>query len=92
MSQIIPLSLMRAGDAGQICDLQGDHAFVARLEEMGLRDGVWIRMVQPGSPCIISFGEQRLSIRGSEMMQLLVELVEPEHAAMATANVGRISR
>lgn len=91
MSQIIPLSLMRTGDAGQICDLQGEHDFIARLEEMGLREGVVIRMLQPGTPCIVGLGEQRLSFRGSEILELMVELVEPEQAAL-TAGAGRATR
>jgi hypothetical protein len=41
---------------------------------MGLRAGVEIRMVQPGSPCIVAFDHQRLTFRGDDEAVVLVEV------------------
>jgi ferrous iron transport protein A len=71
---ILPLELLTVGQRGRICELSGEHEFVNRLREMGLRQDVEIRMVQPGSPCIVAMGDQRLSIRTEENVMILVEV------------------
>ena len=50
---IIPLELLSAGERARIVDIDGDAAFVNRLNEMGLSEDAEIKMVQSGSPCII---------------------------------------
>ena len=74
MSEVVPLDLLNAGETGCVVDVSGSASLVARLEEMGLHTGVQIRMVQPGSPCIIALADQRLSLRGEEETLVLVEV------------------
>jgi len=71
---IVPLDLMRAGEQGRICDLEGSAAFVHRLKEMGLREGARVEMVRPGSPCILTIDHQRFSVRLDESATVLVEV------------------
>lgn len=71
---VVPLHLLNSGESGQICDVSGDLHLVRRLDEMGLRAGASVRMVQPGEPCIIALDHQRLSFRGEDHAVVLVEV------------------
>jgi ferrous iron transport protein A len=71
---IVPLHLLLPGQSGRVCDVSGNSAMVVRLDEMGLREGVEIRMVQPGEPCIVAFQDHRLTFRGEEEIAVLVEV------------------
>ena len=71
---LIPLELLSAGEEGRIHDIDGSAEFVHRLEEMGLRVGVPVCMVQPGSPCILAVGNHRFSLRIEETASVLVEV------------------
>lgn len=72
--QVVPLQLLQTGETGRITEIDGDILFVRRLDEMGFRSGVDIRMVQPGEPCIVAFDHQRLSFRGEDDAVVLVEV------------------
>jgi ferrous iron transport protein A len=74
---IVPLHLLRPGESGAILEIEGETQLVRRLDEMGLRAGVQVRMVQPGHPCIVAFEHQRLSFRGEDSAVVLVEVVRP---------------
>jgi ferrous iron transport protein A len=71
------MHLLYPGETGEILDIEGETHLVRRLDEMGLRAGVEIRMVQPGHPCIVAFDHQRLSFRGDDDARVLVEVVRP---------------
>ncbi len=70
---IIPLELLSAGESARIVEIDGDNAFVNRLNEMGLSEDAKIKMVQSGSPCIIALDNHRLSFRGEEAARIFVE-------------------
>ena len=74
MSQIVPIHLLNPGECGCIREIDGEMGLVKRLDEMGLRAGVRVRMVQPGHPCIVAFDHQRLSFRGEDEAVVLVEV------------------
>ena len=67
------MELLSAGEEGQILEIDGDRDLINRLAEMGLREGVHIRMLRPGSPCIVALGNHRLSFRADESAVVLVE-------------------
>lgn len=71
---VVPLEMLSAGEQGRIHDVDGSTAFVHRLEEMGLRVGAVVCMVQPGSPCILAVGNHRFSLRMEETATVLVEV------------------
>lgn len=75
MSQVIPLEMLQAGERGCITDLDGREEFVHRLEEMGLRQGVTIEMLRPGTPCILGVNHHRLSLRPEDSTTILVEVI-----------------
>jgi len=69
----IPMLMLRPGQSGRVCDVLGDEKLVSRLREMGLYDGVHVRMIRAGSPCKIGLGRQRLGIRVDELASIFVE-------------------
>jgi ferrous iron transport protein A len=71
---ILPMQLLNPGETGCITDVEGDTHLVRRLGEMGLRTGVEVRMVQPGSPCIVAFDHHKLTFRDDETV-VLVEVL-----------------
>ena len=73
--QLVPLSLLTAGQSAHIGQVLGKPDQVHRLQELGLRGGVTVEMVQPGSPCIIRLGGHKLCFRGDEVTRVLVQPV-----------------
>jgi ferrous iron transport protein A len=73
-----PLSCLRAGETALVAWIDGNAEFVTRLAEMGFREGSTIRMIQPGSPCILDLGGQRLSLRLESNTEVFVELASSE--------------
>lgn len=72
MDQLIPLQLMSPGEIARIGQLLGLPEDVHRLEELGLRVGVEVEMIQPGFPCMIRLAGHKLCFRESEGLQVLV--------------------
>ena len=50
----------------------GQPEQVHRLEELGLRGGTTVEMVQNGSPCIIRLAGHKLCFRADDMLHVLV--------------------
>ena len=71
---VVPLHLLHPGESGCVLDVSGSDPLILRLDEMGLRAGVNVRMVQPGHPCIVALDHQRLSFRGESDATILVEV------------------
>ena len=70
--ELIPLNRLGPGEGGQIDQLMGRPDDVQRLEELGLRGGRHIEMVQSGSPCIVRLDGQKICFRGGESLNVLV--------------------
>lgn len=69
---VIPMHLLLSGQTAHIDQLLGDPDAVHRLEEMGLRTGASVEMLQPGSPCIIKLAGHKLCFRDAEACSVLV--------------------
>ena len=72
MHHLIPLHRLARGTTAYVGQLLGRPEEVHRLEELGLRDGAEIEMVQSGSPCIIRLRGQKLCFRADELLSVLV--------------------
>jgi len=70
---LIPLSQLRPGESALVGQLVGHTGTVHRLEEMGLRTGVRVQMIQSGSPCIIRLDGNKLCFRATEVLGVLVQ-------------------
>ena len=72
IQQLMPLSLLSSGQRAQIGQVLGRPEHVHRLEDLGLRGGATIEMVQTGTPCIIRLGTHKLCFRADELTRVLV--------------------
>lgn len=70
--ELVPLNLLRAGQFAQVDQVLGQPDVVHRLEELGLRGGASVEMVQSGSPCIIRLRGHKLCLRADELVSVLV--------------------
>ena len=75
MNPFVPLEFLAAGEVGRVSAIDGCREMVVRLAEMGFQQGVDIRMVQPGSPCIVALNNHRISFRGEEAAMVMVEIL-----------------
>ena len=72
--ELVPLDFLQSGERAEIQDIDGDASDIHRLAELGIRKGATVHMVQPGSPCILTVGEQRFTLRLDPEVTVLVEL------------------
>jgi len=72
-SPTLPLDLLSRNERAEIVQIDGPADDVHRLDEMGLRPGVVVRVVSAGSPCILALGDIRLSFRASDDSVVLVQ-------------------
>ena len=72
MHEMIPLEFLPAGHSAAVGQLIGGQNDIHRLEELGLRGGAQIEMVQPGSPCIIRLDGQKFCFRADDALQVSV--------------------
>lgn len=69
----VPLHCLFAGQSARISEVCGAPEDVRRLAELGLRQGATVEMLQPGSPCIVRLGGQKLCFRADDVMKVLVQ-------------------
>ena len=72
MHDLIPLNLLATGQTANIDRVTGQPEHVHRLEELGLRGGATVEMLQSGSPCIVRLAGQKLCFRADELLSILV--------------------
>jgi len=71
--ELIPLRVLGPGERGRVAQLLGRADQRHRLEELGLRVGVDIEMLQTGSACILRLGNARFCFRDTDECSVLVE-------------------
>ncbi|HZZ71331.1 MAG TPA: FeoA family protein [Pirellulales bacterium] len=69
---LIPLHQLGVGETADVVQVLGRPDDVLRMQELGLRDGTGVQMVQSGSPCIIKLQGNSLCFRAAEMLRVLV--------------------
>ncbi len=69
---LVPLNLLSPGQSGQVSHVMGQSDQVHRLEELGLRGGAAVEMVQGGSPCIIRLSGHKMCFRADDLLRVLV--------------------
>ena len=78
MHDTIPLNLLAAGQRARIDQLVGRPDEIHRLEELGMRVGTPVEMVQAGKTCIVNLAGTRLAFRGAEAFHVLVRAGDAE--------------
>ncbi|MBA2225167.1 MAG: FeoA family protein [Thermogemmata sp.] len=74
---VLPLDMLQAGEWGEVAEIAGQSPLLQRLAEMGLRTGCRIRMVQPGTPCLLDLGGCKLCLRADDCSHIYVRVVSP---------------
>ena len=86
----MPLALLRPGESGEIVDIRvqeekktccgqcnGErHKSDNRIEELGLRAGKIISMLNNGAPILLKIDEARIAIDRSLAMKIMVRRVQ----------------
>ncbi len=72
MNDIVPLSLLAAGEMAEVFAIAGQADQARRLSELGFRAGAAIEMVKPGSPCIVRLESSKFCVRAAELSNILV--------------------
>ena len=72
---LLPLESLRVGDRAEVAEVTGEPRCVGRLAELGVRAGTVVRVLQPGSPCLLEVGGCRLSLRSDCAVHILVRPV-----------------
>lgn len=72
MHELIPLHCLFAGQSALVEEIVGNSSDVQRLHEIGLCRGAAVEMVQPGTPCVIRLGGNKLCFRQDDLMSVLV--------------------
>ena len=72
-----------AGDFGIITRVDGDSHITARLQEMGVLPGQWVRMIKPGNPVIFQIGDSRLCVRASQLDGVRINTFHPASQGQA---------
>ena len=78
---LLPLRMLAPGQRALIGALVGQADHAHRLEEMGLRRGETVEMVQPGSPCIVRVAGTTLCFRDCDLVGILVEVTPQSKSA-----------
>jgi ferrous iron transport protein A len=65
--------MLSSGVWADVAEVQGESGWVSRMAELGLRAGSRLKVLQPGSPCLLEVGGSRLSLRSNS--QILVRPV-----------------
>jgi len=68
----MPINLLCRGEVAEVSHVLGSPDQVRRLEELGLRGGAYLEIVQDGSPCIVRVGGAKLCVRHDELLRILV--------------------
>jgi Fe2+ transport system protein FeoA len=76
MPDTFPLQMLGAGQRARIDQLVGRPDEIHRLEELGMRVGQPIEMLQCGSTCIVKLDGARLAFRDHEGFRVLVRMGE----------------
>jgi ferrous iron transport protein A len=76
MHDAFPLQQLSSGQTACIDQLVGLPEETHRLEELGMRVGTPIEMIQSGPTCIVRLAGTRLAFRGAEAYHVLVRLGE----------------
>ena len=74
LSQSLPLQFLPTGRSAWVDELFGAPEQIHRLEELGMRPGTRIEMVQAGSPCIVRLGSSKFCFREADLLNVLVRL------------------
>jgi Fe2+ transport system protein FeoA len=69
---LLPLDCLNSGEWAEVAEVTGEPKWVGRMAELGIRTGTLVKVLQPGSPCLLEVDGCRLSLRLDYDLQILV--------------------
>ncbi len=69
---MLPLESLHPGEWGEVAEVAGEPGWIVRMAELGIRTGCRLRVLRPGSPCLLQVGGSRLSLRGGGHSWILI--------------------
>jgi ferrous iron transport protein A len=75
LAMLMPLDMLQAGVWAEVHEVSGREDWVGRLAELGIRQGCRLRVVKPGTTCLLDVGGCKLCLRSGECSQILVRPV-----------------
>jgi Fe2+ transport system protein FeoA len=72
MHELVSIASLLPGQVAEVRQIVGRPEQVRRLEELGVRGGVMLEIVQAGTPCIVRVGATKLCFRDGELCSVLV--------------------
>ena len=78
------LCCWKSGEEGVITEIAGASTLSARLQELGMVPGAWVKMIQHGCPMLVQIGESRICLRREDAKLIGAEVVASVASAPAT--------
>jgi Fe2+ transport system protein FeoA len=72
---LLPLESLHPGEWADVAEVHGEPGWVGRLAELGVRIGMRLQVLRGGYPCLLQVGGSRLSLRGEDVLRILVRPV-----------------
>jgi Fe2+ transport system protein FeoA len=66
--------MLRTGETGQIAAVLGRESCVKSFSEIGLRQGVNVKILAAGEPALCLVGDSRVSVRMCNDVEILVDV------------------
>ena len=57
------LCCWKSGEEGVITEIHGECGLSARLQDLGVVPGAWVKMIQHGCPMLVQIGDSRICLR-----------------------------
>lgn len=70
------LSQCTEGAGGIISQISGKNRLTARLQEMGMVPGEWVRVLRKGNPTLLQVGESRFCVHSDQLAGISMVPVE----------------
>jgi len=69
------LCCWKSGEEGVITEVLGASTLSARLQELGVVPGAWVKMVQHGCPMLVQINDSRICLRREDAKQIGAQVV-----------------
>src|SRR4051812_26021514 len=79
------LCCWKSGEEGVITEILGASTLSARLQELGVVPGAWVKMVQHGCPMLVQVGESRICLRRDDAKLIGAQVVASVSSEPAAA-------
>lgn len=80
------LCCWKSGEEGVITEIFDTSNLSARLQELGVVPGAWVKMVQHGCPMLVQVGDSRICLRREDAKQIGAQVVASASPAVSSTH------